>query len=278
MKSVSKSRFWGAKQTLLAICALAVTAGMCCAQPGRQPPADRPVDAKEAAADSILSSKSLLEVVKNGGPLMVPIGICSFALLVFVFERFIALRKGRIIPRPFVKRFMQQLEEGELDRDKALQRCEENPSPVSQIFAAAMQKWGRTSVEVEQAIIDSGERVTTNLKKHLRLINGIATVCPLLGLLGTVLGMIQAFDAIGSVTASADPKMLIAIGISQALLTTAAGLTVAIPALIAYLFFVGRVDRLIIELDSLCQKIVSLIASDAIRPARPTPKRSRKAA
>lgn len=277
IKLEKKITFWGIRQTLSAICLLAVTASLCFAQPAHKPPTD-PAGKADAASDTILSSKSLLEVTKNGGPLMIPIGICSFALLVFVFERFIALRKGRIIPRPFVKRFMQQLEEGELDRDKALQRCEENPSPVSQIFAAAIQKWGRPSVEVEQAIIDSGERVTTNLKKHLRLINGIATVCPLLGLLGTVLGMIQAFDAIGSATASADPKMLIAIGISQALLTTAAGLTVAIPALIAYLFFVGRVDRLIIELDSLCQKVVSLIASDAIRPTRTTSKRSRKAA
>jgi biopolymer transport protein ExbB len=240
----------------------------------QDPFGEKPVAAD--SADNILSSKSLLEVVQNGGPLMIPIGICSFVLFVFVFERFISLRKGRIIPRPFVKRFLAQLEEGELDRDKALQRCEENPSPVSHVFAAAIQKWGRPSVEVEQAILDSGERVTTNLRKHLRLINGIATVCPLLGLLGTVLGMIQAFDAIGTADASADPKTLIAIGISQALLTTAAGLTVAIPALIAYLFFVGRVDRLVIELDSLGQKVVNLISSDAIRPAKT--KRTKSAA
>ena len=223
---------------------------------------------ESASGDSIFGSKSLLEIIRNGGPLMIPIGICSIVLLVFVFERFISLRKGRIIPRPFVKRFLKQLEEGQLDQESALERCIENPSPVSEVFAAAVTKWGRPSVEVEQSILDSGERVTTSLRRYLRLINGIATVCPLLGLLGTVVGMIQAFDAIGSVAASStDPKVLIATGISQALLTTAAGMSVAIPALIAYLFFVGRVDRLVVEIDALGQKVVNLIASDAVRMA-----------
>ena len=231
-----------------------------------------------ATSPSFFGSRSLLEVIQNGGPLMIPIGVCSFVLLVFVFERMISLRRGRIIPQHFVKRFLQQLEEGKLDQENALKRCEENPSPVSEIFAAAVQKWGKPSVEVEQAIIDCGERVTIGLKRHLRFINGIATVCPLLGLLGTVLGMIHAFDAIGSSAAGADPKVLIATGISQALLTTAAGLSVAIPALIAYLFFVGRVDRLIIELDTLGQRVVSTIASDGIRAIKPTTRRSKSSA
>lgn len=221
---------------------------------------------EEAGEESIVATRTLLEIIRNGGPLMIPIGICSIILLVFVFERFISLRRGRIIPGPFVKRFLKQLEDGQLDQEAAIERCIENPSPVSEVFAAAVTKWGRPSVEVEQAILDSGERMTTSLRRYLRLINGIATVCPLLGLLGTVVGMIQAFDAIGSVSATTtDPKLLIATGISQALLTTAAGMTVAIPALIAYLFFVGKVDRLVVEIDALGQKVVNLVASDAVR-------------
>ena len=214
----------------------------------------------------VVASKTLLQVIHDGGALMIPIGICSIVLLVFVFERAISLRKGRIIPRPFVKRFLQQLREGQLDADTAMELCEKNKSPVADVFAAAIQKWNRPSVEIEQAIIDSGERVTNGLRKYLRLINGVATVTPLLGLLGTVLGMIHAFDAIGSVDQSIRPETVIATGISQALLTTAAGLSIAIPALIAYLFFVGRVDQLVVEIDSLGQQIVSIIASDAWRP------------
>jgi len=116
-----------------------------------------------------------------------------------------------------------------------------------------------------------------------RLINGVATVCPLLGMLGTVLGMIHAFDAIAaSAPMAAEPSMTIATGISQALLTTAAGLTVAIPALIAYLFFSGRADRHVMELDSLGMKVVNLVSAEAIalnQKARTTSKtKTRKAA
>ncbi len=209
-----------------------------------------------------IPTKNLLQVIRDGGPLMLPIGVCSFILLVFVFERTIALRRGRVIPRPFVRRFLEQIAEGQLDRKAAAELCEENGSPVAEVFAGAVNKWGRPSVEVEQAIIDAGERVTNGLRAYIRLFNGISTICPLLGLLGTVLGMISAFNAIATASAMGRPELL-AGGISQALLTTAAGLTVAIPALIAYLFFVGRVDKLVIEIDSLGQQLVALIAADA---------------
>jgi biopolymer transport protein ExbB len=167
-----------------------------------------------------------------------------------------------VIPRPFVRRFLEQIREGQLDRAAAAQLCEENGSPVAEVFGGAVNKWGRPSVEVEQAIIDAGERVTNGLRAYIRLLNGISTISPLLGLLGTVLGMIEAFNAIATANAMGRPELLAA-GISQALLTTAAGLSVAIPALIAYLFFVGRVDKLVIEIDSLGQQLVALIAADA---------------
>ncbi|CAE7483123.1 unnamed protein product, partial [Symbiodinium sp. CCMP2456] len=180
------------------------------------------------------------KVFRDGGLLMYPIGLCSIILLVFVFERAISLRRGRVIPRPFVKRFIEQVKEGRIDQDQALALCEENQSPVAEVFAAAVKKWGRSCVEVEQAILDAGERATSRLRQYLRLFNGISTISPLLGLLGTVLGMISAFNAIAANGEAAGQRELLASGISQALLTTAAGMTVALPALIAYLFFSGR--------------------------------------
>ena len=222
--------------------------------------------AGDSGEGRIVQAKTLLHILRDGGPLMVPIGLCSIVLMVFVFERGMSLRRSRIIPRPFVNRFLEQLQEEQLDADAAMTLCTENRSPVAEVFAAAIQKWDRPSVEIEQAIIDAGERVANSLRRYLRLINGIATVSPLLGLLGTVLGMIQAFDALASADSASRPETLIAGGISEALLTTAAGLSVAIPALIAYLWFVGRVDRLVMELDALGQKLVSLIACDAWRP------------
>ena len=219
-------------------------------------------DEPQAVADSPIPTKSLLQVIRDGGPLMIPIGVCSFILFVFVFERATSLRRGRVIPKPFVKRFLTQLREGQLNRHEALDLCEENRSPVAQVFAGAVKKWGRPSVEVEQGIIDAGERVTNDLRRYLRLFNGVATITPLLGLLGTVVGMIRAFNAIVVAGAMGRPELLAA-GISQALLTTAAGLTVAIPGLIAYLFFISRVDRLISEIDALGQQIVDVISADA---------------
>jgi biopolymer transport protein ExbB len=237
------------------------------------------------SADSLLSglaggeipTRNMLQVVKDGGPLMIPIGICSFILFVFVFERSISLRRGRVIPGPFVKRFLEQIREKQLDREQALELCETNGSPVAEVFAAAVKKWGRPSVEVEQAIIDAGERVTNGLRRYLRLFNGITTISPLLGLLGTVLGMIRAFNAIVAAGAMGRPELLAA-GISQALLTTAAGLSVAIPALIAYLYFVSRVDRLIVEIDSLGQELVGLISADAWQNGQDSKSKSRSKA
>jgi biopolymer transport protein ExbB len=212
-----------------------------------------------------IPTRSLLQVVRDGGPLMLPIGLCSVVLLVFVFERSISLRRGRVIPHPFVKRFLQQMRDGELDRERALELCERNQSPVGEVFAAAVRKWGRPSVEVEQAMLDAGERATNGLRKYFRVLNGVSTISPLMGLLGTVLGMIRAFNAIATGDAMGRPEML-AGGISQALLTTAAGLSVAIPALIAYLYFAGRVDQLVMDIDAAGQKVVSLISAEASLP------------
>lgn len=214
------------------------------------------------SGENPIPTKNLWEVIRDGGPLMLPIALCSFLLLVFVFERAISLRRGRVIPGPFVRRFLQQLNERQLSREEALKLCEKNQSPVAEVFAAAVRKWGRSSVEVEQAVLDQGERTTNNLRRYLRLFNVISTISPLMGLLGTVLGMIRAFNAIATADAMGRPELLAA-GISQALLTTAAGLSVAIPAFIAYMFFVSRVDRMIMDIDSLGQELVSLISADA---------------
>jgi biopolymer transport protein ExbB len=257
-------------------------AGRLCAQPSSVGDAPLAGPTEPLVANDVIPTRNLLQVMRDGGPLMVPIGLCSIVLLVFVFERSIVLRRGRVIPRPFVKRFLQQMREGQLDADAALELCEKNRSPVAEVFAAAVRKWGRPSVEVEQGIIDAGERVTNGLRKHLRVLNGVSTISPLLGLLGTVFGMIQTFNAISRSDAMGRSEML-AGGIGQALLTTAGGLCVAIPALIAYLYFVGRIDQLIMDIDALAQRVVDQIASDAHPPKSteteaPPAKRSKKVA
>ncbi len=230
------------------------------------------------SSENPIPTRDLWDIIQDGGVLMIPLGVCSLLLMALVFERTISLRRGRIIPKPFVRRFLEQIREGELDRDSALALCEENGSPVATVFAGAVRKWGRPGVEVEQGIIDSGERATNGLRRYLRIFNGIATISPLLGLLGTVVGMIRAFNAIATSDAMGRPELL-ASGIGQALLTTAAGLSIAIPALIFYMYFVSRVDRLIIDIDALAQQLVNVISAEEIEHAtkQASPKSGRSA-
>lgn len=228
--------------------------------------------------DEPIPTKSLADMAMAGGPMAIPIGIASFVLLIVVFERTISLRRGRILPGAFMRRLLHQVCEGSIDRAESLKRCEDNSSHIAKVFAAAIRKWGKPAVEVEQAALDEGERTANQLRKYLRVINGVATVSPLLGLLGTVWGMMEAFNAIATSSAMGRPELL-AGGISQALVSTAAGLFVAIPALIFYLYFVGRVDGLVMGIDARSQELVEMISAEGLtdRP-RSTPKKTRKRA
>jgi biopolymer transport protein ExbB len=228
-------------------------------------------------AKAAAEAKNLFEIMRQGGLFMGPLVLCSFVMLVFVFERAIALRRGRVIPAPFVKRFLLQLREGKLDRDQALELCKESQSPVAEVFAGAVRKWGRSSVEIEQAMIDSGERVAHGLRRYLRLFNAVATISPLLGLVGTVFGMIHLFGDIAHSDAMGRTELL-AGGISEALLTTASGLLIAIPALCIYLYFVSRVDRLLVDIDALGQEVVAAISAEGLQDAKAARSKSRSAA
>ncbi len=223
--------------------------------------------------------RSLLQIFSDGGWMMYPIALCSFVVTVFSMERLLFLRGGRVIPRPFVRRLIEMLEQQQIDRDEAIELCQKNPSPIAEIISAAIRRYGRPAIDVEQAVMDTGERVTNSMRKHLRLLSAVSNVCPLLGLLGTVLGMIEAFNEISGANAMGRPEML-AGGISQALLTTASGLFVAIPAYLAYMFFTGRVDRLVMQMDGYAQQVIDAISAEGLtenEAARPRA-RSRKAA
>jgi biopolymer transport protein ExbB len=231
-------------------------------------------------AEQTLPSKTLWDLLWAGGPLLLPIAVCSFVLVLVVFERAFSLRRSRIVPRLFSERFLLQIEEGALDRAEALQRCNQNHSLMAKVYTAAIRRWGKPAVEVEQAILDEGERAANDMRRFLRVINGVATVSPLMGLLGTVWGMMEAFEAIAGSSAMGRPELL-AGGIGGALLSTAAGLSVAIPALILYLWFVGRVDTLVMEIDRRGQDLVHLISAEALEERRnrgPRTKKTRKAA
>lgn len=205
----------------------------------------------------------IVDKILRGGWLMVPLGICSLLVLSLSMERLISLRRGRVIPRPFVRRFTECVEDGQLSYDEATEICEEFDCPVAEVFRAAVRRWGRPMLEIEQAVIDAGDRVGDSLKRFVRVFHAISNVAPLLGLLGTVLGMIEAFEMISNEESMGRPDML-ASGISMALVTTAAGLSVAIPAYLAYMYFNSKSDRYLVEIDKLCAKVIDSISAEAL--------------
>ena len=234
-----------------------------------------PSDSAVAEPRAYIPTSDLKQIVHDAGPLMYAILLCSFLLVAFLLERTVSLRRSRVIPGPFVTRFLQQLRDGQLDREQALELCEANGSPVANVFAGAIRKWGRPGVEVEQGVIDAGERVTNGLRRYLRIFYGVATVGPLLGLMGTVLGMIQTFNVIATADALGRAELL-AGGIAKALLNTAGGLAVAIPASIFYVFFVSRVDRLVIEIDKLAQEVVNIVSAEDLHDRKTAASKARR--
>ncbi len=204
-----------------------------------------------------------LGIILALGWFVYPLGLTSIVAVWVAIERLVVLRRGRVIPRHFVKRFFDLLEEGKLDPKSAMKLCEENGSPIAAVFAHGIRKWGKPSVEVEQAIIDGGERQVSQLRSYLRVLNGAATVGPLLGLLGTVWGMVESFNTI-ALKAAMGKSSELAAGIGLALLTTVVGLLIAIPALVMYMYLAGRVDALVMEMDGLAQELVDFISAEGI--------------
>ncbi len=211
----------------------------------------------------------------EGGWLMIPLAVCSLVVFALSLERMVSLRRGRVIPRPFVRRFTECVEDGQLSFEEATEICEEFDCPVAEVFQAAVRRWGRPMLEIEQAVMDAGDRVAEGLRRYVRVFHAISNVAPLIGLLGTVLGMIEAFETISSQESIGRPEML-ASGISTALLTTAGGLLVAIPAYLAYMYFSSKSDRYLGEIDKLCQRVIDCISAEGLEnngAARPVRKR-----
>lgn len=225
------------------------------------PDAAAPVDPNAAKVGRI--STNVLDMIDALGIWNIPFAMASVIFLWFTVDRMVALRRGRVIPRPFVQRFIRLLEEGEMEQDEALEVCVENESPISNIFAHAIRKWGKPSVEVEQAIIDGGERQVAELRRNLRVLHGIHTITPMLGLLGTVWGMLDSFSQIAFAGAMGQTDQL-ASGIALALVTTVVGLLIAIPALSMHMYFSGKIDSLVMEMDDLSQRVVYCISAEGL--------------
>lgn len=213
-------------------------------------------------SEEFISFRDPAKLMQLGGYLMWPILFCSFLTILFAVERVISLRRSRIVPHRFLRELWTELEGGRLRRDQAVWQCRANGSPAAMIVLSALRLWGRPMVEIEQAINDAGEREMPVLRRNLRGLQATANLAMLLGLLGTVIGMILAFNEVGIARGQPRGEML-AFGIAQALLTTAFGLFVAIPALFLHGYFAGRVERLVYELDQAALSFAERICAEA---------------
>ncbi len=231
-----------------------------------------PASTMEPSGSAIPSSPQEI-VTAVGWPFAIVFAIASIVAVSCAVDRLVVLRHRRVIPRAFVDRFLQHLRAGRIDKPNAIAVCQQDGSPMAEVFLHGVRKWGKPSVEIEQAVIDGGERQISQLKKRLRVLNGVATLSPLIGLLGTVIGMIQAFNDIAESNAMGQAEQL-ARGIAMALLTTAIGLFIAIPSLTAYMYLAGKIDALVVEMDRLGQELVHLVSGEALRErgqAKPQP-------
>ncbi len=188
----------------------------------------------------------------RGGPVMIPLGVCSVLAAMITVERIIGLRRSQVMPREIVN--VIESVEPRKDLSVAISICSRNPGAFSDIMRVGLERSHDSWDAIRDAVLDAGRQETPKLEKHLVWLETIAAVAPLLGLLGTVLGMIKTFAAI-SIQGLGDPQVL-SEGISQAMITTAVGLAIGIPTLVAHNLLRARSESLITEIEASASRLV----------------------
>jgi len=199
----------------------------------------------------------ILELFKAGGWLIAPILVCSFVAATIIIERLWALRRARVLPSQLLAILNHWLQAGAVHAPD-LETLPLN-SPLGRIVAVGLSSRGRHRDILRERVEDAGRHVAHELERFLNTLGTIAAISPLLGLLGTVAGMIKVFQIV-SVQGNSNFSLL-SVGIAEALVTTAAGLTVAIPSLLFYRYFNGRVDELVVRMEQETLQLVDLLDS-----------------
>lgn len=201
----------------------------------------------------------ILNILFAGGWLMIPIILCSVITLAIVIERFWTLRSGRVVPKGVAETVRRWAMQHELDQ-KHIETLRHN-SPLGQVLAAALDHRHRSRDVLKEVVSDTGRHVVHELDRFLNTLGTIAGLSPLLGLLGTVIGMIKVFSAI--TIHGVGKANELAGGISEAMITTAAGLTVAIPAYFFYRFFRGRVAAYVVQMEAQALTLIQALETRA---------------
>jgi len=204
---------------------------------------DSTVAATDAAATATPESVSLIDLAMAGGWAMIPLLILSLAAIYIFTERFLALKKaGGANSMAFVDKIKQMVLAGDINGAKML--CAKTNSPVSRMLQKGISRIGNPLKDIEAAIENVGKIEVSGLEKNLSALATVAGAAPMLGFLGTVTGMIQAFIAIAQAEGSVSPKLLSS-GIYEAMVTTAAGLIIGLPAYVGYNYLVAKTDKIV---------------------------------
>jgi len=230
-------------------------------EPKAAPPVGEAADETAVEGEARKKPPTLFELLEMGGWVMYPIYACSILALAFAIERAVSLRRRRVLPPDFVENVHSLASARPIDRPKILTYCLAHPSPIARIFEAAVKRIHRPLPEIEKTIEDAGAKEVRLMKRNCRVLAGVVYIAPLLGLLGTVLGMIQCFTDV-STGGALGQAMKLAEGIYKALVTTAAGLTVAIPTAVIHLMFLAKIEKLVAEMDDLTVTFVEAISEE----------------
>lgn len=206
----------------------------------------------------------MLEFIVKGGPVMVPIILCSIIAMAIVIERFYHLYRAKIDTKAFMEDVTASLKRNKIV--EAIDKCEKMPGPIAHIMKAGIIKHDHSKQEIRQAIEDAGLHEVPRLEKRLGALATIAHISPLLGLLGTVTGMVRCFQVIQAKATVLNPISPgdLAGGIWEALITTVAGLVVAIPTLVAYNFLVSHVDSFVLDMETSATDLINILTEQRI--------------
>ena len=198
----------------------------------------------------------MLEMFNKGGLVMYPILLCSILFVAVLIERLFHLHRAQINTSEFIAGIRNIIKKRNIA--EAVSICEDTPGPVAQVIKAGLLKHDRAKAEIKEAIDDAALHEVPRLEKNLIVLATIAHIAPLLGLFGTVTGMLRVFNKIQETAGRAGPGQL-AGGIGEALITTVAGLAVAIPAFVAYNYLVSRVSTLVWDMERSATEVVDLL-------------------
>lgn len=198
-------------------------------------------------------------MIFKGGPVMYPIIFCSIIAFAIILERSYHLRSAKIDTKKFMDQIVAVLRRNKIM--DAVKMCDETPGPIAHILKAGILKHDRPKSEIKEAIEEAGLYEVPRMEKNLPILSTIAHISPLLGLLGTVTGMVRCFQVIQEKSTSLNPVSPgdLAGGIWQALITTVAGLTVAIPTYVAYNYLVNRVDGFVLDMEKSSTDLINLL-------------------